>query len=75
METKRYMDEKNLEVWVIKVSFYTEFNDVIILTTFEVMWRLEKEDSSYTKFKITEVEYKKAENSEDRFKRKTPEII
>jgi hypothetical protein len=61
METKRYMDEKNLEVWVIKVSFYTEFNDVLVLTAFEVMWRLEKEDSSYTKFKITEVEYKKAE--------------
>jgi hypothetical protein len=55
------MDARNLEARVIKVSFYTEFNDVLILTAFEVIWRLEKEDSSYTKFKITKLEYKKAE--------------
>ncbi len=61
METKRYMDEKNLETWVIKVSSYTEFNKVLIPTAFEVMWRLEKGDFSYAKFKITEVEYNKAE--------------
>jgi hypothetical protein len=57
METKRYMDVKNLETWVIKVADYKELNKVIIPTTFEVLWRLEKGDYSYAKFNITEIEY------------------
>lgn len=61
METKRYMDEKNLETWVIKSSDYKEFKSVIIPTTFEVLWRLEKGDFSYAKFNITEAEYNKPE--------------
>lgn len=61
METKRYMDEKNLETWVIKSSDYKEFNSVIIPTTFEVLWRLEKGDFSYAKFNITDAEYNKPE--------------
>jgi len=61
METKRYIDLKNLETWVIKVADYKEQNNVIIPTTFEVMWRLEKDDFSYAKFNITEIEYDKPE--------------
>jgi hypothetical protein len=61
METKRYMDLKNLETWVIKVADYKELNKVIIPTTFEVLWRLEKGDFSYAKFNITEIEYDKPE--------------
>lgn len=61
METKRYMDEKNLETWVIKSSVYKEFNGVLIPTIFEVMWRLEKGDFSYAKFNITDAEYNKPE--------------
>ena len=57
METKRYMDVINLETWVIKVADYKELNNVIIPTTFEVLWRLEKGDFSYAKFNITEIEY------------------
>lgn len=61
METKRYMDEKNLETWIIKATNYKELNNVFIPTAFDVLWRLEKGDFSYAKFKITEVEYNKPE--------------
>lgn len=61
METKRFMDEKNLETWVIKTNNYKEWHNVLIPTTFEVVWRLKKKDFSYAKFNITEVEYNKAE--------------
>jgi hypothetical protein len=57
METKRYMDEKNLESWVIKSGNYKEMNDIIIPTTFEVLWRLETADFSYAKFNIEKVVY------------------
>ena len=61
METKRYMDEKKLETWVIKATNYRELNNVLIPTAFDVLWRLEKGDFSYAKFNITEVEYNKPE--------------
>ena len=57
METKRYMDEKNLETWVIKATNYKELNSIIIPTIFDVLWRLDKGDFSYAKFIITEIEY------------------
>jgi len=57
METKRYMDEKHLENWVIKSGNYKELNDVIVPLSFEVMWRLDKGDFSYAKFNIQKVEY------------------
>lgn len=57
METQRYMDEKNLETWVIKATDYKVMNNVLIPTVFDVIWRLEKGDFSYAKFIITEVEY------------------
>lgn len=59
METKRYMDETNLETWVIKAENYMELNNVKVPTRFDVIWRLEQEDFSYAKFNITEVEYDK----------------
>ena len=55
------MDEKNLETWIIKVGGYRELNKVIIPTSFEVLWRLEKAVFSYAKFDITDVEYNKPE--------------
>ncbi|MEP7269469.1 MAG: DUF6544 family protein [Saprospiraceae bacterium] len=61
METKRYMGEKKLETWVIKATNYKKLNNVLIPTTFDVLWRLDKGDFSYAKFIITEVEYNKAE--------------
>ena len=57
METKRYMNEKNIETWVIKLAAYKEMNNVIIPTSLEVLWRLEKGDFSYAKFNIIEMEY------------------
>jgi hypothetical protein len=61
METKRYMDEKNLETWVIKVSNYIALNNLVIPTKFDVLWRLDKGDFSYAVFNITKVEYNIAE--------------
>ncbi|MEO7988944.1 MAG: DUF6544 family protein [Chryseolinea sp.] len=57
METKRYMDKTKLETWIIKCDQYKEMNQVLVPTHFEVLWRLEKGDFSYAKFKITRVEY------------------
>jgi hypothetical protein len=57
MQTRRYMDEKHMETWVIKVSDYQEMNQVKIPTKFEVLWRLPKGDFSYAKFNIKTVEY------------------
>ena len=57
METKRYMDEKNLETWVIRATNYKEINEVFIPTAFDILWRLDKGDFSYAKFNITEIEY------------------
>lgn len=59
METKRYMDEKNLATWIIKVANYKEINAITIPTAFEVLWRLEKGDFSYAKFYIKTIEYNK----------------
>ncbi|NHN24778.1 hypothetical protein FIA58_003730 [Flavobacterium jejuense] len=57
METKRYMGETNLETWIIKPTNYKEFNNILMPTEFDVLWRLYKGDFSYAKFIITEVEY------------------
>ncbi|MEO6903509.1 MAG: DUF6544 family protein [Bacteroidia bacterium] len=61
METKRYMGEKNLETWVIKVTNYKKLNNILIPTAFDVLWRLDKGDFSYAKFNVSQVEYDKPE--------------
>ncbi|HYI78882.1 MAG TPA: DUF6544 family protein [Chryseolinea sp.] len=60
METKRYMDEKNLETWVINATDYKSVNDVRIPSRFEVLWRLEKGDFTYAKFNIQQITYNEA---------------
>ncbi len=57
METKRYMDEKKLETWIIKPYKYKEKNGIIIPTAAEVFWRLKEGDFSYAKFNVTVIEY------------------
>lgn len=57
LETKRYMDEKNLETWIIKLARYKEMNGIFVPTDTEVLWRLEKGDFSYAKFLVQEIEY------------------
>lgn len=59
METKRYMDEKRLETWVIKAIRYEEKNEIIIPIEAEVLWRLKEGDFSYAKFKVKTIEYDK----------------
>jgi len=57
LETKRYMDEKNLETWIIKIAGYKEMNDIVVPTMFDVMWRLKTGNFSYARFNITSIEY------------------
>jgi hypothetical protein len=61
LESKRFMNKKDLVTWVIKASKYKAMNSVMIPTTFDILWRLEKEDFNYAKFNITEVEYDRPE--------------
>ena len=57
METERYMDEKNLETWVIKLTSYKKINDLFIPTCTEVLWRLQDKDFSYARFIIKTIQY------------------
>ena len=57
METKRYMNENNLETWVINVADYKNVNEVRIPSRFEVLWRLEKGDFSYAIFIVQQISY------------------
>jgi hypothetical protein len=57
METKRYMDDKNLGTWIIKLAEYKEMNGVVVPTVFDVFWRLQKGDFSYAKFNLKRIEY------------------
>lgn len=57
IETKRYMDAKSLETWVIKMSNYKEANAVVIPMSFDVLWRLKKGDFSYARFNIKTIRY------------------
>jgi len=61
METKRYMDEKRLETWIVKAIKYEEINGVVIPMRAEVFWRLKEGYFSYAKFNITTIEYNKPE--------------
>ncbi|MBC7388096.1 MAG: hypothetical protein H7329_02690 [Opitutaceae bacterium] len=51
------MDEKNLATWVIKLADYKEVNEILIPTSFDVLWRLEKGDFSYARFNLKNIEY------------------
>ncbi len=61
MEAKRYMDEKRLETWIIKLNNYEERNGIIIAMQAEVFWRLKEDDFSYAKFNVKTIEYNKPE--------------
>ena len=60
LETKRYMEEKNRETWIIKLADYKAMNNVMIPMTMEVLWRLQAGDLSYAKFNIKIVVYNEA---------------
>jgi hypothetical protein len=57
METKRYFDEQNLKTWICKMSNYKEMNNILVPTTTEAIWKLEKEDHSYAKFNVNSIKY------------------
>lgn len=61
METKRYMDDKRKETWVINPTNCVERSGTIIPTKAEVFWRLKEGDFSYAKFNVTTIEYNKPE--------------
>ncbi len=57
LESEKYMDEKHLEKWVIKIENYKVINGIKVPTSFEVLWRLQKGDFSYAKFNMIKIEY------------------
>ena len=57
METKRYMDATNKRTWICKMYKYENRNGVYIPTEAEALWRLEKGDFSYAKFRVQKIEY------------------
>ncbi len=61
LETKRYMNKEKLETWIGKLTNYKEINGIIVPTTIEAIWRLEKGDFSYAKFNVKKIEYNKPE--------------
>jgi len=56
METKRYMDEKRLETWIIKPVNFEEKSGLIIPIKAEVFWRLKEGDFSYARFNVRIIE-------------------
>lgn len=61
LETKRYMNEENLETWAGKAIDYKKINGVVIPTKIEAIWRLKSGDFSYAKFSLKKIEYNKPE--------------
>lgn len=57
METERYMDDKNLETWVIELARYQEMDAIKVPTNFDVLWRLKAGDFSYARFNVKSVVY------------------
>jgi len=57
METKRYMEKDKQETWIGKLGSYKEINGVVVPTNIEAIWRLEKGDFSYAKFRVTKIVY------------------
>jgi hypothetical protein len=56
METKRYMGDK-LETWIGKMGGYQKRNGIMVPTNIEAIWRLEKGEHCYAKFKVTKISY------------------
>jgi hypothetical protein len=56
LETKRYREE-NLETWIGKFADYKQVNGIVIPTSIEAIWKLEKGDCSYARFKVKKIEY------------------
>ena len=51
----------NLETWIGKLTEYKEMNGIVVPTTIEAIWKLEKGDYSYAKFNVKRIEYNKPE--------------
>jgi len=61
METKRHMSKESKETWLGKLADYKELNGIIVPTTIEAIWKLEKGDYSYAKFNVKKIEYNRPE--------------
>lgn len=57
METSRFMEKGRREVWIGKMSDYKEMEGILVPTSIEAIWRLEKGDHSYAKFIVKKLEY------------------
>lgn len=57
METRRFMEKGKKETWICKMADYKNINGILIPTTAEALWRLDKGDFSYAKFNVKKIEY------------------
>lgn len=57
MESLRYMGEEKREKWLCTMSNYKEIKGVVIPTSAEVLWQLEKGDMPYAKFNVKKIEF------------------
>lgn len=57
METKRYINKDKMETWIGKFGNYQKINGVIIPKSVEAIWKLEKGEISYAKFRVTNIFY------------------
>jgi hypothetical protein len=57
METRRFMEKGKKETWICKMGDYKNMNGILIPTTAEALWKLDKGDFSYAKFNVKKIEY------------------
>jgi hypothetical protein len=61
METKRFMQKGNKEIWIVKFADYRKLNGIFIPTRNEAYWRIEGKDYCYARFNLLDIEYDKSE--------------
>jgi len=59
METTRFMEKDKKEIWICKMADYKNMNGILIPTTAEALWKLDKGEFSYARFNVLKIEYNK----------------
>lgn len=61
METMRFMQKGNKEIWIVKFADYKKLNGILIPTKNEAYWRIEGKDFCYARFNLLDIEYDKSD--------------
>lgn len=57
LETKRYLNEKNIETWIGRLYDYKKVNNVVIPARIEAIWKLKETEYPYARFQVKEIQY------------------